>query len=145
MASILLSSYKVVKTYVGNRYDFNKEVYDYIEANNDKLFVIGCPGVKISANYNSPLSLPEQPSNILMQSGWGVGAQHYNEIKNEYGIENTYTDIIDNDKVYFVDITNDIDMLKKYFNDFYSSENHKIQFIEIQRFDNISVYSLVTE
>ena len=145
MASLVFSSYRVVMTGAIPRYDFDNDVYEYIEANSNKLFVVGCPEVKISGNYNSPLYPPKKPSNVLVQSGWGVGSQSYNEIKCEYEIENTYKDIIDNDRAYFVDKSSDVAMIEKYFNDFYSTENCKIVFKEIKKFDSICVYSIVTE
>ena len=147
ITSLSVSFGIIITSEIKTTNNFNNQFYNYIEDNNDKLFVIGCVtvGEEISKNYNSPILPPERPENVLLQAGWGVGSQSYNEKKKEYGLKNTYNDIIDNNNVYFVEIEEDIEKIEKYYNDFYADNRRNIKLKEINRFGRIIISSVVSE
>lgn len=124
----------------------DENLYNYIESNNDELFVVLRKGnSSISKYYNSPLLAPEKPNNVLSQSGWLGGSSLNEQKKAEYNIDKVFKDMINNESASFVVEMDMSENLERYYNDHYADEDESISLVEQEKFGDVCIYKVVSQ
>ena len=67
----------------------------------------------------------------------------YNELLASVGVDNLYTDIIDNENIYFVD-RNDITMFIRYLNEHYDDEDTVFGYKTVKKMSPFAIYRIVS-
>ena len=109
---------------IENDYEYD-DLFEFINAEQDKVFVLSHNAYNILRNrtvLRKPMSVgPDEIFDRCLYFGSPYYAHpSYNELLEKQGINNLYTDIVDNDKYYFVDRYNtEIVSFVKYLNEQY--------------------------
>ena len=109
---------------------------EYIKDHEDCFFVFGNGQRGRAVYYADPVSVPEPnfQQNALGFGSWGTKSPYLTEKLGKYGMNNTFGDLIDNDKA-FVFENKKKDALTKYLNKWYSDENSEIVLEQVDVID----------
>ena len=122
------------------------ETINYIENNKNIKFVIG-QGVNVSYhhNYENPwiINIPEIPKNSKTFLTTQYLSSYDNKKMKEFGTDNLYKFLIDNDDVYFVDTikSNNLNKFNTYLNEHYSNGS-EIEMSLYKSFGDYRIYSV---
>lgn len=113
-----------------------KELKNYIDDNNKKLFVFSTYEKPASEYYAKPMKAPYQTEKNMINTGnWGTMTPYMTQTLAEKGISNPIRDLINNDKAYY--IGNDyVDRLTIYYNKWYGKDGT----IRMEKVDSIGGY-----
>ena len=108
----------------------------HIKDHEDCFFVFGNGQRGRAVYYADPVSVPEPnfQQNALGFGSWGTKSPYLNDKLGKYGMNNTFGDLIDNDKA-FVFENKKKDALTKYLNKWYSDENSEIVLEQVDVID----------
>ena len=113
-----------------------KELKNYIDDNNKKLFVFSTYEKPASEYYAKPMKAPYQTEKNMINTGnWGTMTPYMTQTLAEKGLSNPIKDLINNDKAYY--IGNDyVDRLTIYYNKWYGRDGT----IRMEKVDSIGGY-----
>ncbi|MBQ2661116.1 MAG: hypothetical protein IJF80_00510 [Clostridia bacterium] len=131
----------------------NKEEYpefdEFVLSSEDKFFALNFPAkmlVKYTTVYSDPITIAPYPvfEKCLFYGSAYYAHPSYNKMLAKAGIDNLYTDIIDNENVYFVD-TDSVDMFVTYLNEQYGDEDTVYGYELVKTADEVlNIYKIVT-
>lgn len=131
----------------------NKEEYpefdEFVLSSEDKFFALSFPAkmlVKYTTVYSDPITIAPYPvfEKCLFYGSAYYAHPSYNKMLAKAGIDNLYTDIIDNENVYFVD-TDSVDMFVTYLNEQYGDEDTVYSYELVKTADEVlNIYKIVT-
>ncbi len=125
---------------------YNEELYNKIDGDNSKAYAVcGTFSLNVAKNYERPLLAPEIPDRALLNCSWLTGSDYIDEEEVRFGVTNLYSDIIDNDGLYFVINKNYIKDMEKFFNDNYAADGEKINVIVKETIENDLICSVATQ
>lgn len=116
------------------------EMSDFIDSNKDNFYVFGSGTKGLSEYYSEPTMIPEKgyQKNTLGFGSWGTKSPYLMDKLKAYGLENTFEDLIDNDKVFFFEDKN-VSRLETYMNKWYGDDHGVIYF---EKVDEIAGHNL---
>ena len=126
---------------VEKSYQEEKAVLTEIDTDDDHLYLTKTFTVSFAKAYGvfegMPLGLGD---NMYPLGGWTAQSEPYRAVLDRYGVVNPFRDIINNEKVYIVDI--DIDLTMEYINNWYD-ENAEAVFVK--NIGQHSVYKVISQ
>lgn len=122
---------------------------EFVLSSDGKFFALSTRAkklIKYSIIYDDPISIAEEK--VISQCLFYGTAYYAHPIYDEWlakaNIDNLYTDIIDNDDIYFVD-TDSVDYFITYLNEQYGSENTVYGYEFVANLDEeLNIYKIVT-
>lgn len=98
----------------------SEEMADFIKDNEENFYVFGKGTRGLSEYYATPLRVPEEgyQKNALGFGSWGTKSPYILDKLEAYGLENTFEDLIDNDKAFLFEDKN-VSRLTEYMNKWY--------------------------
>lgn len=122
---------------------------EFVLSSNGKFFALSTRAkklIKYNIIYDDPISIAEEKviSQCLFYGTAYYGHPIYDEWLAKADIDNLYTDIIDNEDIYFVD-TDTVDMFITYLNEQYGNENTTYGYELVKTVDEVlNIYKIVT-
>ncbi len=131
------------------------QLQEYINSSKDKTFALS------RFAYLSVRNATKMDNILLLQENeafdkcvyFGTpyyGHPRYNELLSNKGIENLYTDIIDNENLYFVEMEfetgiSNVDVFTTYLNEQYGRDNIIYKYELVDAVEQFSIYRIITE
>ena len=132
---------RVNQTDTVEAYEIEKAALAEIDADDEHLYLTKTFTVSFAKAYGvfegMPIGLGD---NMFPLGGWTAQSEPYMAVLDKYDVYNPFRDIINNDKIYIVDI--DIDLTMEYINNWYD-ENAKAVFVK--NLGPYEVYKVVSE
>lgn len=121
---------------------------EFINSSEDKIFALDRKSYLCFRNAKKlkhPLVLDEEDEfdKCVYFGSTYYAHPRYNELLEDAGIENLYTDIIDSDNIYFVD-HGDIKMFVKYLNEQYGDKNNTYGYKLVANASPFKIYKIIT-
>ncbi|GEM_PF-1863351 len=116
------------------------EMTSYLKEHEDSFYVFGTGTRGLSPYYSEPLTMPgpNYQKNALGFGSWGTGSPYLKSKLAQYGLNNTFGDLIDNEKAFVFEDKN-VDRLTKYFNKWYGPQT---KMIYLEHVDTVAGHDL---
>ena len=118
-----------------------------IASDKDRVYVFATRDKKNTDTYTSPMKAPDPDENVFTFGGWGTRSPYLMDRLSAYGLDNLFSDIIDNDKVLVIDRKN-TDRMEEYLNKWYGKGNkdgETIKYKKVEEIDGIIIWQVVRE
>ena len=146
-------------TVSGTKYQYGYELDDYLNyqdlieytnENRQNVYLYTVPSLQFRYYAYSVYEMPPKGafSNLRVLGGWDMYTQNYYDFKNRYNLEGKMTDLL-KDNVYLID--GDVYWSGRRYENYkenialFIKENYNkdVDFIEIKKFDNLTIYKVV--
>ena len=97
------------------------DIEELIKQDKEHAYVFSTLDKRYDKDYLNPLKAPELHENVFTFGSWGTKSPYLNDRMKAYGLDNVFSDIIDNEKVYVIDNHNS-EKMEKYLNRWYGKD-----------------------
>lgn len=151
MIAVTLAGHVTIQGSLAKQYEtkcerhISTELIDYIGENRSCFFVLGDGTRGYDDRFFEPLKYPldARTANCSQAGGWGTMSPYTLGRLKQYGLDNMFSDLIDNDNARIVS-TERMRSLETYLNKWYGNGRH-IEFVRTDRILNYNIYKVVAE
>ena len=121
------------------------QLAEKIDSDRDKVYVFSTREKKNTESYAYPMRAPDPDENVFTFGGWGTLSPYLMGRMNDYGLDDLFEDIIDNENVYVIDSRN-VERMEEYLSKWYGKGNGgrgKIEYRKTDEVDGTVIWQVV--
>lgn len=122
------------------------DIEEIVREDKDHAYVFSTLDKRYDVDYLKPLKAPELHPNVFTFGSWGTKSPYLNDRMKEYGLNNVFSDIIDNEDVYVIDNSN-AEKMEDYLNRWYGKDlnGKKVRYEKVDDIGGSKFWRVVTE